>query len=492
MKSRIFAQLALAFAVSSLTLFAQVSSQIVGTVVDPADAAVVGAPVTLTSTETGAVRNAQTDNLGTYRFTNVEPGTYSVTVKASGFKAFTQGGVVVTANETHNVNKISLQLGNVTESISVTDEVAQVQLSSSEKSQTVDSKDLDSLTLKGRDLFGYIRLVPGVVDTANRDVTSHSSLSGMNINGGFTALNFQVDGITDMDTGSNTSVQYEPNLDSVQELKVLTSNYQAEFGHTSGGTITVVTKNGTQQFHGTASWNHRHEEFNSDTWANNHTIKNGAATPRVPYRYNVETYSIGGPIFVPKHWNRNRTKAFFFWSQERTGQFVSGGTALQYTPTALERVGDFSQSLNNNGTLIKVLDPDNGNVQFANNMIPASRLNPVGQELLNFFPLPNFVATLPSQVNVDNYTEQGSAIHPRLNSVLRGDYYFSSKLSGYYRFINDADYMYVLYDGVQFSNDHGGILGDKGIAPIVHPNGGHSDAGTLTYTITPTLVNETT
>jgi hypothetical protein len=491
-KRRFISQLALAFAFSSLTLFAQVSSQIVGTVVDPADAVVANAPVTLTSTDTGAVRTATTDSLGTYRFTNVNPGTYSVDVKAAGFKSFTQGGVVVTANETHTVNKITLQLGNVSESVSVTAEVAQVQLSSSEKSQTVDSKDLDSLTLKGRDLFGYIRLVPGVVDTANRDVTSHGAISGMNINGGFTALNFVVDGITDMDTGSNTSVQYEPNLDAVQELKVLTSNYQAEFGHTSGGTITVVTKSGTRDFHGTAAWNHRHEQFNSNTWENNHTIKNGAATPRVPYRYNVETYSIGGPLFIPKHWNRDRTKAFLFWSQERTGQFVSGSTQTKYTPTALERGGDFSQSFNNNGSQIKVLDPDNNNVQFAGNQIPTSRINPVGQSLLNFFPLPNYVPTLPSQLNVINYSEQGSAIHPRLNSVLRGDYYFSSKLSGYFRFINDADYMYVLFDGVQFSNGEGGLLGAKGIAPIVHPNGGHSESGTLTYTITPTMVNETT
>src|SRR6185312_11315415 len=226
---------------------------------------------------TKAERNATTDNNGTYRFLSLDPGTYNLTVKANGFKAVTQTGIVVSASETHSGGKMVLQLGNVSESISVTAEAAQVQLSSSEKSTTVDSAALEDLTLKGRDLFGYIRLVPGVVDTANRDVTSHGAISGMNINGGFTALNFTVDGVTDMDTGSNTSVQYEPNLDAVQELKVLTSNFQAEFGHTSGGTITVVTKSGTQQFHGTAAWNHRHEEFNSNTWANNHTIKNGAA-----------------------------------------------------------------------------------------------------------------------------------------------------------------------------------------------------------------------
>jgi hypothetical protein len=494
MKSHIYARLTLGLLLSCGAMLAQVASSVVGTVVDPANAVVADAPVTLTSVGTGAERSATTDSLGTYRFTNVTPGTYNVTVKATGFKAITKTGIIVSANETHNAGSITLQLGAVSESVSVTAEAAQVQLNSSEKSNTVDTKDLESLTLKGRDLFGYIRLVPGVVDTANRDVTSHSAINGMHINGGFTALNFTVDGITDMDTGSNTSVQYEPNLDAVQELKVLTSNYQAEFGHTSGGTITVVTKSGTQQFHGTAAWNHRHEQFNSNTWRNNHTIRNGAATPRVPYRYNVETYSIGGPIFIPKHWNRERKKAFFFWSQERTGQYVAGSQQFKYTPTALERAGDFSQSFNNNGKQLQVLDPANGNQQFPGNKIPANRINPVGVSVLNFFPLPNFTpdGSNPAQLNVINYTEQGSAIHPRLNTVLRGDYYFSSKLSGYFRFINDADYMYVLFDGVPFSSDVGGLLGEKGIAPIIHPNGGHSESGTLTYTVTPTMVNETT
>jgi hypothetical protein len=482
-----------ALALCCASLFGQtVSSSIVGSVVDPADAVVSGAPVTLNSVDTGAVRTATTDSLGTYRFTEIQPGTYNVTVKAAGFKSETQTGIVVTAQETHNAGKMILALGALTESVSVSAEAAQVQLSSSEKAQTVDSAALDDLTLKGRDLFGYIRLVPGVVDTANRDVTSHGALSGMNINGGFTALNFTVDGVTDMDTGSNTSLQAEPNLDAVQELKVLTSNFQAEFGHNSGGTITVVTKNGTQEFHGTMAWNHRHEEFNADTWGNNHTVKNGAATPRVPYRYNVETYSIGGPVFIPKHFNRDRKKLFFFWSQERTGQFVAGSAPTQYTPTAIERNGDFSQSFNNNGTQIQVLDPQNANKQFTGNVIPSSRINPVGQAVLGFFPLPNYTPTLASQLFVDNYTEQGSAIHPRLNSVARADLYINSKLSGYVRWLNDADYMYTLYDGVQFSSDIGGLLGQKGIGPINHPNGGHSDSGTLTYTISPTLVNETT
>ena len=502
MKLRNYVATLFLLACCSLGLFAQVSSSLVGSLVDPANAVIAGLPVTLKSQDTGTVRTANTDSLGTYRFTNVEPGNYTVTVQATGFKSVTQKGIVVAAAEVHNAGAIMLQLGNVSDSISVTAEAAAVQLASSEKSQTVDATALDALTLKGRDLFGYLRLVPGVIDTANRDVTSHGAISGININGGFTALNFTVDGVTNMDTGSNTSLQSEPNLDAVQELKVLSSNYQAEFGHNSGGTIAVITKNGTQDFHGTASWNHRHEEFNANSWVNNHTLKNinglSVATPRVPYRYNVETYSIGGPVFIPKHFNRERKKLFFFWSQERTGQFVSGGSQSVYTPTALERNGDFSQSFNNNGTQIKLLNPAGGNVQFTGNAIPLSQLNPIGQSLLNFFPLPNYTPTLAAQLNVVNYFEQGSAIHPRLNSVARADLFATKKANGYVRWINDADYMYILYDGVQFSDvNNNGRIGVGGkpllpISPINHPNGGHSESGTLTYTISPTMINETT
>jgi len=478
----------------SVAMFGQtVRSSLVGTVIDPADAVVVGAQVTLTNAGTAALYQGVTDSLGTYRFVNLDPGTYNVTVKAPGFKSETQTGIEVVAQETHNAGRIVLQIGNVSDSISITAEAAQVQLASSEKSQTVDGKALEDLTLKGRDLFGYARLVPGVIDTASsRDVTSHGAISGMNINGATSALNFTVDGVTDMDTGSNTSVQFEPNLDAIQELKVLTSNYAAEFGHNSGGTITVVTKNGTQEFHGTAAWNHRHEEFNADTWVNNHTIKNGQATPRVPYRYNILTYSLGGPVYIPKVFNTKKTRLFFFVSQEYVKQFVTGGSSSVYTPTALERMGDFSQSFNNNGTLIKILDPANNNVQFPGNVVPTSRINPVGQATLNFFPLPNYTPTLAAQLNVVNYFEQGSATHPRRNDVVRIDGNFTSKISGFFRWINDYDDSNILYDGVPFSTDVGGVLGQTGISPIEHPNGGHGYAGTLTYTITPTMVNETT
>ena len=479
------ARLVIALALGCVSMFGQtVTSSLVGTVVDPADAVVAGAPVTLVDTGVGTVRTATTDNAGGFRFVNLTPGTYNLTVKANGFKSLTQTGIAVAASETHALGNVALQIGATSDSVSVTAEIAQIQLSSSEKSQTVDGSQLNDITLKGRDLFGYMKLVPGVLDTTgSRDVTSPGAIGGITINGNTSAKNFTVDGITDMDTGSNGTLHYEPNIDAIQELKVLTSNYAAEFGRNSGGTITVVTKSGTQQFHGSAAWNHRHEGFNANSWANNHTITNGAAAPISPYRFNVETYSFGGPAYIPHLANKDKKRLFFFVSQEYTGQFVNGGTQKKYTPTPLELTGDFSQTFNNNGTLVKILDPNAGNAQFPNNVIPGSRINPVGLAFLKFFPAPNYTPTLAADVNVVNYFESASAQHPRRNDVVRLDSYITQKISAYARWINDHDDMTALYQGVSFT---------PGIAPIDHPNPGHGYSGSATWTITPTLINEAT
>jgi hypothetical protein len=482
-------------------MFAQtVSSSVVGVVEDPANAVVPNAAVTLTDPDTGAVRTAVSDSTGVFRFLNIPPGTFSVSVKVTGFKTLTQNEVIVNANETRDLGKLSLTLGNTTDTVSVTAEAAAIQLASSEKAAAIEGNQLSNVTLRGRDMFGYLKLIPAVVDISyngtnagNRDVTSPNAIRGITINGNTSALNYTVDGITDIDTGSNSTLHYEPNVDSIQEMKVLVSNYQAEFGRNSGGAITVVTKSGTQQFHGSAVWNHRHEGFNANQWENNRNGRNALNVPVsqiARYRFNVETYTIGGPVFIPKTFNREKKKLFFFWSQEYTGQFVGGGSQTKYTPTALERQGNFSQTLNNNGTLFPIIDPTTG-AQFPGNIIPSSRITPLGQAMLNFFPLPNFTGT-GSQANVVNYFESASATHPRRNDVLRVDTYLTSKLSGYFRYINDHDDMLALYQGVQFSTDKGGLLGDAGIAPIDHPNPGHGYSGTATYQFSPTLINEFT
>ncbi|HYW47230.1 MAG TPA: carboxypeptidase-like regulatory domain-containing protein [Bryobacteraceae bacterium] len=488
--TQLFAMLALLV----LSAFGQtVSSSLVGTVLDPASAVVPNAKVTLTDPDTGSVRTVTTDVGGNFRFLDLSPGTYTLSVQVQGFKGLTETNVVVAAQETRDIGKITLQVGSLSESVSVMAEATPIQLASSEKSQGIDANQLKNVTLKGRDMFGYMSMVPGVIDTtASRDVTTPNAIGGIIINGNESSkINFTVDGITDLDTGSNSTVHYEPNIDAIQELKVLTSNYQAEFGRNSGGTITAVTKSGTRDLHATGQWTHRHEEFNANSWLNNHSLTaTGTAQPIPRYRYNIESYTVGGPAYIPRLLNKGRNKLFFFWAQEYTGQFVTGGAQTKYTPTALERGGDFSQTFANNGSLVVVTDPNTG-APFPGNKVPASRADPtgVGQQMLNFFPLPNFVGT-GNQANVVNYFESASATHPRRNDVLRLDTYVTSKINGYFRWINDHDDMIALYQGVQFSQDKGGVLGANGIAPIDHPNPGHGYSGTVTYAITPTLINE--
>src|SRR5262249_41915778 len=152
---------------------------------------------------------------------------YSVSVKAAGFKGYTQTSLTVEANQTRDVGRIGLELGNTSETVTVTAEAQQVQLASSEKAQAISGNQLADVTLKGRDMFGYLKLVPGVVDNSfgttnagNRDVTSPNAIRGITINGNTSALNFTVDGITDIDTGSNSTIHFEPNVDSIQEMKI--------------------------------------------------------------------------------------------------------------------------------------------------------------------------------------------------------------------------------------------------------------------------------
>ena len=214
-------------------------------------------------------------------------------------------------------------------------------------------------------------------------------------------------------------------------------------------------------------WNHRNEGFNANQWENNRNGRNADGRAELARSPSTASTWRHTPSAVPSIFRTtstgNKNKLFFFWSQEYTGQFVSGGTQTKYTPTALERQGNFSQSFQNNGTLTPIIDPTTG-APFPGNIIPANRITPLGQAMLNFFPLPNIAGT-GSQANIVNYFESASATHPRRNDVLRVDVNPTSKLSGYFRYINDHDDMIALYQGVQFSSDVGGTLGQAGIAP---------------------------
>ncbi len=421
-------------------------------------------------------------------------GTYTVVVRAVGYKIEIEAGVIVPAQQPASAGRLTLQAGAGTESNSSPAAVIQLQPAATSRSYEIQSDDFELLPRKGRDMFDYLRLIPGVVDTKlSREVPASDSIQGISIDGNTSAINFNVDGVTDLDTGSNQLVHVEPNVDSIQEISVLEDNYQAEYGRNSGGIVTVITKSGTLDWHGTGSWNHRNEEFNANSWNNNHTLTaTGAPEPRTPYRFNVETFGIGGPAYIPKVMTPDKKKLFFFFSQERTNDYIPAPDQYAYFPTDNERFGNFSQTFGNangNALSIPVLDPLNNNTPFAGNIIPVSRISAPGSALLVFFPEPNFTPTATNQLNVVNYFESGSDPYSRRNDVLRLDTQPTPKLSVNVSWFNDHQSENILFDGVQFNNFAGSGLLNSNMAPIQHLNPGHEYRGSFTYAIRPTLID---
>jgi hypothetical protein len=469
---------------ASAYAFAQtVTGSLLGTVIDSAGAVVPGASVQLTNVGTAAVNTATTDSDGIFRFANLLPATYRVTVEAKGFKKRIENEVVVGLSDNRDLGRLTLDVGNVTDSVTVTAEVTPVQTSTSERSSVIDGNQLNTEAIRGREMMSYMRMLPGVVDTTvARDATGGSVLGGLTFNGSTGLTGFMVDGIADMDTGcSNCFTHFEPNIDAIGEVKVLTSNYQAEFGRNAGGAIQVVTKSGTQEFHGSGWWTHRHEDLNANDFFNNVT-----GLPRSRYRFNIAGWSFGGPVYIPKHFNTSKTKLFFFASQEYTQQLVNSGNQYRSMPSQLERTGNFSQSVNGAGALIVITDPLSG-APFPGNIIPTNRINGWGQSMLNFFPLPNTVfAQGTAQYLQDNYQAAGSAPHPRRNDIARLDMIITPKLTAYLRYGHDADDWIEIFQSSQF------LTGPTGSLTQDHPAPGHGILGSATYTISPTLINQFT
>ena len=201
-----------------------------------------------------------------------------------------------------------------------------------------------------------------------------------------------VDGISG-NTRSGASLDTPVNMDSVAEVKVLLNNYQAEYGKGAAGVINVITKGGTQNFHGLGYYYMRNEALNANNFFNN-----AAGAPRGPYRYKTMGGNLGGPLYIPKHFNRNKNKLFFFFAQEFLPRTVAQDPRYYTVPTAAERKGDFNQSVGaTNGSLYsaaKIVDPLNKNAAgvmqpFPDGIVPANRIDPNMQKLLNVFPLPN-------------------------------------------------------------------------------------------------------
>src|SRR5712671_7088151 len=297
-----------------LAASAQDTGSITGTVKDPSGAAVPNADVVVTNPDHGINRHTTSNAGGDYNESALPGGTYDLIVTAPGFKKDQAKGVKLDVAQKARVD-VALQLGAVSEVLEVQGtQVAQVETQSSDLTGTVTGKQITQLELNGRNFTQLITLVPGVSNQTGQDEGTVGVYGNVafSVNGGRVEYNnWELDGGDNMDNGSNSTLNVYPSIDAIAEFKVLTSNYGAQYGRNGSGTIEVETKSGGSTFHGSAFEYLRNEAFKARSWAE------GACPtcPKAPYKKHDFGYTVGGPVYIPRLYNTDKKKTFFFWSQ---------------------------------------------------------------------------------------------------------------------------------------------------------------------------------
>ena len=438
--------LALVLAVSA---FAQNTGSLSGIVQDQNGGALAGAKVTISDPAKGFQLETKTNSEGTFSFSTVPPGTYSVTVEATGFKKTVKSGIILNIADRQSTGVIALEVGGIENTVEVTADAAQllVKTESGEISQVINSEQVRNLALNGRNYLDLVKLTPGVVSTVNAQTAGPGGFANFNINGTrANQHNLTIDGATNVDTGSNGTQHIALALDNIAEFKILSSAYQAEYGRSAGGDIKVLTKSGGKEFHGTGYYFHRHEQFNSNGFYNN-----ADGLQRNFYRYNYQGYNIGGPVWLPKIGsNYLKERLFFFFSQEWQEQLLPSSSRQARVPTAAEVAGDFRNTTDGNGNPIIVRDPKTG-LQFMgcdnntpNVICPSDpRISKNGQAILKYFN--GFANTSLSSSPLFNHQSQFSAGYPRKEFNIRLDYNLSDSTRMYVRYTRDADQQLLPY-----------------------------------------------
>lgn len=451
------------------------SGTITGRVFDPTGNSVPNAEVMLKNEGTRDARSTVTAIDGGFVFTSVQPAKFTLTVQAGGFKQYQQRGLVLSASERLSAGNIELTVGATSDSITVNAETTPVQTTSQERSALLNDKQVATLVTRGRDFVSLLRVLPGVVGGGGSETLGN--LGTPTIQGVRSEYNsINLDGVASNPRGFGT-IDTPVNLDAIAEVKVLQSNYQAEYGKSAGSVINAVTKSGTREFHGSGYYYKRHEQWNANDFFRN---RNGLGIAR--YRYSTIGYNVGGPVYIPNKFNTEKNKLFFFFSQEILPNKRPSSLRTYTVPTALERQGNFSQTLEVNNVLIPIKDPVSG-VNFPGNIIPASRINADTQKILNIFPAPNFLDRVTSGGRY-NFITSDIVDNPVRQEILRVDYNINSKLRAYFRGTN----MSVKQSGVSTPASPVQWAPYQVAYDTTNPNVG----GNLTYTISPTLVNEFT
>ncbi len=468
---------------ASVGAMAQDLASIVGSVTDPSGAVIPEVSVTVSNPDRGFTRRVTSDSAGEYSVARVPIGSYIITVEKTGFQKLVRQGITLAVGQTLRVD-LQLQIGSATQEVVVNANVAHVETETGAISDVVTSSQVSELNLNARNFANLATLVPGAAtlgsgfDSSSVGVLANAAISfnGLPVN----VENWEVDSTNNIDQGSGSgSIMTYPSIDSIAEFRISTSNYSAEYGKSGGANIEVVTKSGTKDFHGTLFEFVRNDVFDANDWFINRTIEpNGGTAPQTPLKRNNFGFTIGGPVFIPGHYNTGKDKTFFFvseeWRKNREGTVINSNV-----PTLAMRQGNFSECDPNSKNYNPIvasgctvpINP-NTNLPYQNDTVP---IDPTGQALLNaLVPLPNN--------GVNFYTAAPSLPTNFREDMFKIDQNISNNIRAFFRYTQDAfdaDFVPTLWSNANF-----GTVKSTWTSPA------KSAVFHLTQTIRPNLLNE--
>jgi len=465
-------------------------STISGHVTDASGAAVPNAKVNAVNTDSQDSTTATTDNAGAYAIPFLRPGNYKVTAAAAGFKAYTQGGLILEAAKVTGVD-IHLEVGAVNESVEVTAEAVALDTQSATRSQIVSTQQVAEMPLNARNPFMLGAMMAGVTFNGAaiwQRPFDNGAIAQWSMNGGRdSSSEFMMDGASNEGQMGGNNVAYVPIVDAVQEFNVMANLYDSQYGHTGGGIMNVVLKSGTNQFHGAAYEYMRRTSLDANTFQNNAIAKARPTHYLDQYGFQVE-----GPVRIPGILKKDgAVKLFYMGAFENYREGTPNPLIVSY-PEAEMRKGDFSKMVDSSGQKITIYDPFTatydaaGNIvsnrtAFPGNVIPANRINPIATALTGYMPLPNRAApagfryangnlSLPDYFDKDKF----------YNLIMKFDWNFGSNHRAFFRHASN--------DRTEDRSDNGidNKIGTTGQQPFQRIN----DAYVVDWvgTISPTLI----
>ncbi len=456
-----------------------------GNIQDSSGGVVPGATVTLINTGTKAVQTAVSDDRGQYLFSGLFPGTYDLKVELSGFKSYERKSISLSPSDNRGID-VRLDVGQQSETVTVTAQQEVIQTETGAREGVLTAKQIDNLSVVGRSALELLRILPGVVADFNQGESVSFGGGGNNtqaysVNGIRSSNNtVALDGSSLIDIGSNSGVIVSLNNDMVQEVKVQSSNFAAEYG-TGGMNVSGVTKSGSSKFHGEA-----YDYLRDSSVAANDRSNSIAGTPKPKSKYQYPGGNIGGPITFGDNYTKNRDKLFFFVAFEGQRQQVDSGSRFSRTYTQAMRNGDFSELLAEPG-----LEPEQPGAVEDSAGVPERRpgapnndmtpyMSATGKYFASLYPLPNY----NDPKNLYNY------VYSRLEPTNRTDFKsrFDWNISN-----NTKAYVRVAHETETAESPRGVWWGPSDVAlptPNVGENVGRSYAGNVVTVLSPTMTNE--